>query len=203
MSNINYNGGVSKDLKYRNITISGKICTGTTTLANNLAQALKWKAISGGKELYWDELRKKLGLSEEETGLRPDEIDLKIDTMIKEKLKKDSQLILETHLAGFDAQDTPGVLKILLVCENEKGEDQPAIRIDRMVNRNGTTVEEAKKHLEEREKMDLEKWRRLYGGGDPNWNHYDPRYFDLVINTFNHNQEETLKIALKALDISK
>lgn len=190
-------------LKYRNITISGEICTGTTTLANNLAQALGWKAISGGKELYWDKLRRELGLSEEQTGLRPDGIDLKIDAMIQQKLRNENQLILETHLAGFDAQEIPGVFKILLVCEDSEGNDQVAIRIDRIVNRNGTTVEEAKKHLEEREKMDLEKWCRLYGAGDPNWNPYNPLYFDLVINTFNHNQEETLRIALEALGFEK
>lgn len=203
MSRINYNSGVGDKLEYRNIAISGKICTGTTTLANNLAQVLGWRAISGGKELYWDKLRKELGLSEEETGLRPDEVDLKIDKMIKERLRSEDQLILQTHLAGFDAQGIPGVFKVLLVCEDSEGNDQVAIRIDRMVNRNGTTVEEAKKHLEEREKMDLEKWRRLYGGDDPSWNPYNPRYFDLVINTFNHNQEETLEIALKALGVEK
>lgn len=191
------------DFKYRNITISGKICTGTTTLANNLARVLGWEKISGGKQLYWDKLRKKLGLSEEETGLRPDSVDLKIDTMIKEKLRKENQLILETHLAGFDAQGMPGVLKILLVCEDSEGLDQVAIRIDRMVNRNGTTVEAAKKHLEAREKMDLGKWRRLYGKGDSTWDPYAPHDFDLIINTYNHNQEETLKIALNALGFKK
>lgn len=191
------------NLKYQNITISGKICTGTTTLAENLAKVLGWRKLSGGKQLYWDEVRKRLGLSEEETGLRPDEEDLKFDAMLQEKLRKESHLILEAHLAGFDAQRIPGVFKILLVCENEKGEDQLAIRIDRMVNRNGITVEEAKNHIIEREKMDLEKWRRLYGKRDPTWNHYNPAYYDLVINTYNHNQEETLKIALEALGFTK
>lgn len=188
---------------YRNVTVSGRICTGTTTLAKHLQQALGWKAVSGGKELYWDKLRKELGLSEEQTELRPDKIDLEIDSMIKQKLKEENHLILETHLAGFDAQGIPGVLKILLVCEDASGHDQVAIRIDRMVNRNGTTVEEAKVHLEEREKKDLEKWRRIYGGNDSNWSPYNPSYFDLVINTFNHNQEETLELALKALEIEK
>lgn len=194
---------MEKKLKYRNITISGKICTGTTTLAKHLEEALGRKTISGGKELYWDKLRKELGLSEEETDRRPDGIDLEIDALIAEKLRMENQLILETHLAGFNAQEIPGVFKILLVCEDEKGQDQVAIRIDRMVNRNGTTVEEAKRHLSEREEKDLEKWRRLYGKGDHNWNPYDPRYFDLVINTYNHNQEQTLDIALKALGFEK
>lgn len=184
--------------KCRAITISGKICTGTTTLAQNLEKVLGWRRLEGG-ELLWEPLRKELGLEESQTELRPDEEDLKFDAALKEKLKKENGLILESHLAGFNAQGLEGVFKILLVCEDEKGEDQVAIRIDRMVNRNGTTVEEAKRHLEEREEKDLEKWRRLYGKGDRGWDPYDPKYYDLVINTYGHNQEETLKIALEAL----
>lgn len=193
---------MGKRIKYRNITISGQICTGTTTLAKHLAVALDWRRIEGG-EVFWEKVRKKLGLAEEETGKRPDGEDLEFDEALKRKLREEEENILETHLAGFNAQEIPGVFKILLVCENEKGEDQVAIRIDRMVNRNGTTVEQAKKHLEEREKMDLGKWRRLYGQNDPQWSPYNPRYFDLVINTYNHNQEETLELALKALGVKK
>ncbi|MDP3998922.1 MAG: hypothetical protein Q8P89_04900 [bacterium] len=189
-------------LKYRSIAISSKIGTGKTTLAKHLETVLGWKRLEGG-EIFWEPLRKKLNLAENETGLRPDDEDLKFDEALKERLRKENQLILETHLVGFDAQGISGVFKILLICEDSEGNDQVAIRIDRIVNRNGTTVDDAKRHLEEREKMDLEKWSRLYGGGDPNWSPYNPRYFDLVINTFNHNQEETLRIALEALGVEK
>lgn len=189
-------------MKFRNITISGKICTGTTTLAKHLESTLGWKRLEGG-EVFWEKVRKNLGLLEEETGLRPDKEDLEFDESLKKRLGEEEKQIFETHLAGFDAQKIPGVFKILLVCEDGQGSDQVAIRIDRMVNRNGTTVEEAKKHLEEREKMDLGKWRRLYGTNDSNWDPYNPHYFDLIINTYNHNQEQTLDIALKALGIKK
>lgn len=193
---------MAADLKYRSITISGRICTGTTTLAKKLEEVLGWKRLEGGK-LLWEPLRKKLGLAEYETGSRPDEEDLKFDAALKKKLKTESHLILETHLAGFDAQGIKGVFKILLVCENDRGEDQMAVRIDRMVNRNGVTVEEAKKHLEEREKRDLGKWQRLYGQGNPRWDPYNPRYFDLKINTYNHNQQETLRLALRVLGLKR
>lgn len=188
-------------MEYRNITISGRICTGTTTLAENLAKVLGWKRIEGG-EIIWG-ARKRVGLSEEQTGFRPDEEDLRFDEAVKKLLREEKQQIFESHLAGFDAQGIPGVFKILLVCEDEKGEDQVAIRIDRMVNRNGVTVEEAKNHLKEREEKDFEKWQRLYGKGDSAWDPYNPVYYDLVINTYNHNQEETLKIALEALGFTK
>ena len=191
-----------KELKYRNLIVSGKICTGTTTLAKHLTEALGWRRIEGG-EIFWKPICKDLKLEEEQTGLRPDEEDLKFDACLKEKLRKENNLILESHLAGFDAQGIPGIFKILLVCESGKGEDQVAVRIDRMVNRNGTTVEGAKAHIKEREEEDLKKWRRLYGQARPDWDPYDPSSFDLIINTYNHNQEETLKIALKALGVEK
>jgi len=68
-----------------------------------------------------------------------------------------------------------------------------------LVNRETLTTEEAKEEVIEREKNDLDKWRRLYAKGDFSWNYWDKKYYDLVINTFDHNAEESLKIALKAI----
>ncbi|MBI1982495.1 MAG: hypothetical protein HYS68_02860 [Candidatus Levybacteria bacterium] len=89
----------------------------------------------------------------------------------------------------------------MIVCEDEKGEDKPEVRIDRLVNRKGVSVEEAKEETVVREAKNLEKWGRLYAKGDKNWVYWDKKYYDLIINTYNHNQEETLKIALKGLGI--
>src|SRR3989304_10616191 len=97
-----------KDPKCHNITISGKICTGTTTLAKKLEEVLGWRRLEGGA-LLWEPLRKKLKLAESETGFRPDEEDLKFDAALKKTLKRESHLILETHLAGFNSQGIPGV----------------------------------------------------------------------------------------------
>ena len=101
-------------------------------------------------------------------------------------------------LAGFMAQGIPGVFKILVICEDE-GEDKVDIRIDRLVNRKGISIDEAKEEVKSREEGNLEKWRRLYAKNDQNWVYWDKNYYDLVINTYDHNQEESLKIALEAL----
>ena len=53
----------------------------------------------------------------------------------------------------------------------------------------------------DREKNDLEKWRKLYAGGDPTWTYWDKKYYDLVVNTYNKSSEETFQNTLGALGI--
>lgn len=182
----------------KNITISGRIACGSTTLGKKLAEVLGWKYIEGG-EVFWAEVQSRLHLDSKDTNLRPDEEDKKFDKSLRKMLSHDSHLIIETKLAGFNAQEIPGVFKILVVCDDDEGNDQTEIRIDRLINREKMSVEKAKEEVLEREKNDLEKWRRLYMRGDSSWVYWDKKYYDLVINTYHHNPEETLKIALERM----
>jgi cytidylate kinase len=185
-------------LPHRIITVSGRIASGSTTLAKKMAQELGWRHIEGG-EIFWEAVRKKMGLNAKETNLRPDEEDALFDQQLKTILKEDKDIVLETKLAGFNAQGVDGIYKILVICEDNTGADKTDIRIDRLVNREALTLEDAKEEVLTRETNDLEKWRKMYAGGDPNWVYYDPKYYDLVINTYSHNHDETLKIALDAI----
>lgn len=182
----------------RIITVSGKIASGATTLAKKLAETLGWKHVEGG-EIFWEAVRKKMGLNAKDTNLRPDEEDQLFDAQLKKTLREDKNIVLETKLAAFNAEGIDGIFKILTVTEDESGVDQAKIRIDRLINREKISVEDAKKEVLEREKNDLEKWRRIYAGQDPNWVYWDKKYYDLIINTYNHNPEETLQAALKAI----
>lgn len=184
--------------KIQNITVSGRIGAGSTTLARGLSKVLGWKHIEGG-DVFWEQVRNKLGLSSKDTNLRPDDEDQRFDEVLKRLLIEDKHNIVETKLAGFNAQGIEGVFKILITCDDGDGVDQIAIRIDRLVNREKISIEEAKAEVVEREENDIEKWRRLYAGDDQSWVYWDKKYYDLVINTYSHNQEETLKIALKAM----
>lgn len=185
----------------RIITVSGRIGSGSTTLAKKLASHFGWKHVEGG-EIFWEAVRSKLGLDPKDTNLRPDQEDQLFDSQLKKTLREDKHIVLETKLAGFNAQGVDGIFKILVVCNDRIGEDQPQIRIDRLVNREGVSVEEAKAEVREREINDLEKWRRIYANNDPKWMYYDPKYYDLVVNTYEHNQDETFKLALEAIGIS-
>lgn len=182
----------------RIITVSGRIGAGSTSLGRHIANTLGWKHVEGG-EIFWEAVRRKLNLAPKDTALRPDEEDMLFEERQKEILKHEKHIVLESKLAGFCAQDIEGVFKVATVCEDMHGEDQPQIRIDRLVNREQMPVEDAKTEVLEREINDLEKWRRLYANNDNDWVYWDKKYYDLVVNTFSHNQEESLKLVMEAV----
>lgn len=186
----------------KNITVSGRIASGSTTLAKHLSESLGWRHLEGG-DIFWERVRAKLGLHSKDTNKRPDDEDKIFDEELKKMLKEENHLILETKLAGFNAQGIPGVFKILLECIDENGEDHMDIRIDRLVNREHESIQDAKQEVIEREKNDIEKWRRMYAEGDPSWVYWDPKYYDLVVNTYSHNPEESLELVLEAVGYNK
>ena len=184
----------------RIITISGRIASGSTTLAKKLAKTLNWKLLEGG-ELF-EKTHKELNLDQEMVNKRPDHFDLEYEEKVKKIFRNEENIIVQSHLAGFDAQGITGVFKILLQC-TDHGIDKTEVRIDRLVNRDIITTEKAKQEVLERERRHLEKFRRLYAENDQNWIYWDEKYYDLVLNTFVHDRDETLKIALEAVKKNK
>lgn len=182
----------------RIITVSGRIGAGSTTLAKGIARVLGWKRLEGG-DIFWEAVRKRLGLDPKDTNLRPDEEDLLFDEQLKKILREDKDVVLETKLAAYNAQGILGIYKVLVVCEDKDGIDQTAIRIDRLVNRERISVEEAKVEVMEREEHDLAKWRKIYADKDEAWVYWNKEYYDLVINTFSNNQEQALQMALDGI----
>lgn len=182
----------------RNITISGRIATGTTTLAKGLAQNLGWDVLEGG-ELF-RKIHEESALHEVDSNQRPDKFDLEYEERIKDMLRSKSHQIIESHLAGFDAQGIPGVFKILVeVVNDDTAEDMQDIRIDRLVNRKKLSISEAKHEIRVREANNLEKWRRMYANGDTKWVYWDRKYYDFVVNTFSHDPKEALNLVLSEL----
>ena len=181
----------------RNITISGRIGSGATTLAKKLSEVLGWEMLDGGG--IFRQLQKEQGFDINKSDSRPDHFDLAYEEMVKKNLKEKSHQIIQSHLAGYDAQKIEGVFKILVLCAGEDGEDKTEIRVDRIVNRDKVSIDEAKKGVVGREEEHLKKFRRLYANNDESWVYWDKKYYDLVINTYPHNQEETLKIALEKM----
>ena len=186
----------------RIITVSGRIGAGSTSLAQNIAQVLGWKHIEGG-EVFWEAKRKTMNVETKDTDLRPDQDDLLFEEKQKQILGKEQHIVLESKLAGFCAQGVPDIFKIAVICEDEKGEDQLNIRIDRLVNREKIEYNAGKAEVFEREENDLTKWRKLYAHGDKTWFYWDKNYYDLVINTFMHGQEESLEMVLEKIGHKK
>ena len=184
----------------RNITISGKVACGTTTLFHKLKEVLEpkgWKFFSGGQFMRDYAIKNNLfpkdSKNHHAATVYPDVFDKEVDAMMRKRIEEESHLLIESDLAGFNAQEIPGVYKILLDCSDD------AVRIDRLVNRDKITVTEAKKHLIQREAENVAKWKRLYG----DYNFWDPKYYDLVIDTYKNGPTETLNLALSASGIKQ
>ena len=95
---------------------------------------------------------------------------------------------------------------MLIICSDD------AVRIDRIVNRDDVSVEEAKKHIMDRKQKNLEKWTRVY---NKEWNEWVvakglvkatdpidfwlPSLYDVVIDTYSSSREQTLEKVLKVL----
>lgn len=169
-----------------------------------------WKGFSGGEFMRAYAAEK--GLFDGNQKIHHDashyeeEFDRKVDMGMREKLEQEKGWILESWLSGFAAQGVPGVLKILVTCSDD------SVRVDRIVNRDEVSVKEAKKHLHERYMNNFTKWQRMYksewdkwvvstgvrSAGDP-IDFWHPSLYDLVIDTYSHNQQESLQIVMDAL----
>ena len=178
-------------LDFRAITVSGRVASGATTVSRGLAKTLAWRLWNGG-EIYRQYAREK-NIPLERTDLSSDNYHLNLDKYIREKLKTENNLIMESWLSGYDARGITDVFKIFIDCSNI------ALRIDRLVNREHMTIDQAKDHLKRREEENLKKWYRLYGTRE----FWKRQYYDLVIDTYGYGPGETLKIVLKELGFKK
>lgn len=190
----------ASSFKYASIAISGPPGAGRSTLLKNLRpylEPLGWEFFSGGE---WS---RKYAI---ENGMHDpndpkhhlatdygDEIDHQIDAAMRKKISDSSvHMAIESWIAGWNARGLKHVLKVLLMCDD-------ALRIDRIVNRDNVSVEEAKQHLWQREEANLTKWKRMYNTTD----FWDPKYYDIIINTYSHGPGQTLEIVLQALGYYK
>lgn len=200
------------NFKYKNITISGLPGSGSTTLLkllkrNSTLKFAGWRGFNGGEFMRAYAIEQ--GLFTEDAGLHhaatvyDDDFDRTVDYGMREKLENESGWILESWLSGFMAQGVEGTLKILMVCSDK------AVRVDRIVNRDGVSPDEAVKNMQDRYTKNLGKWRKMYSDEWHKWvvdagtvQQSDPIDFwredlyDLVIDTYSHNQKEVLKIVL-------
>ena len=167
-------------LKYDNITISGGVATGKNTLLNNLKPYLKpngWKFTSGGQLLrdFAKEYIQPLA------NLADKKFHNALDARTRKLLTKEGHYVIEAWLAGFMARDLKNTLRVLLVCSDE------ALKVDRVVNRDKISIEQAKEFIKQRESVNFNEWNRIYG----DYNFFDPKYFTLVIDTYSSGPLET------------
>lgn len=202
-----------KSLRYSNITISGLPGAGSSTLGRGLEKRLGWKYFGGGD--FMREYAVKKGLFDKGVPLHHsatvygDEFDKEVDYGVRKSLQKESGRILDAWLSGFMALKLKRVLKVVVYCQNDD------LRVDRLVNRDGVSVEAAKEHIFKREEENLSKWSRLYKKEWEEWvpeklqaarqgewlDFYNPELYDLAIDTYSHDRQVSLKLVLDKLRI--
>lgn len=200
-------------MKYHNITISGLPGSGSTTLLKRLKEELEasgWQGFSGGE--FMRAYAQAKGLFQEKGGLHhdashyEDDFDRQIDYGMRERLSTEEKWILESWISGFMAQQLPGVLKVLLTCSED------AVRVDRIVNRDQVSVQEAKENIQNRVRNNVTKWRRMYAQEWKDWvvqagkaseleeiDFWKPDLYDVVIDTYSTDPQQTLDRVLEAL----
>ncbi len=201
------------NLLYRNVTVSGLPGTGSSTLAKGLAKTLGWEYFCGGDFLRQYAIDKGLfnprDTKHHDQSIFDDQVDRDVENLMRTSMQTKQGQVVESWLSGFNAQGIEGVLKVLVVCSED------AVRVDRLVNRDNITVEEAKKHIFEREQKNLTKWQRLYqeqwqkrvvgkgkASSDKPIYFWYPQLYDLVLDTYSLNQQETLNLTLEKLGFS-
>lgn len=200
-------------MQYRNVTISGLPGGGSTTLLKLLRERLSiegWRGFSGGD--FMRQYALEHGTFQENHGLHHDashyseDFDRKVDMDMRSKLETQEKWIIESWLSGFLAQGVPKVLKVLVYCSDD------AVRIDRIVNRDQVTVDEAKANIGKRTTNNVGKWTRMYKSEWDQWvvgvgkakieepiNFWKPELYDVCIDTYRDNQQQTLNKVLQHL----
>lgn len=152
------------------ITISGKICTGKSTLLRSLQKELNWPVFMTGQ--LFREYVKKNSLNLEHVEEQSEDLTKKIDYKVRDMLKLPGNLIVDGWMSGIMANHFPNILKVLLTCDDN-------IRYQRFAGREKISLKEAKIRVDERLNNWLDKLRKIYKRDD----FMDPKNYDLTIDT--------------------
>ena len=169
---------------YQNIALSGDVGTGTTTLGRNVPSTLDWQHVNAGD--YFRAYHRERGIPLEKTKEIPEEVDRQLDGQFADDMAVQTEKVFESHLAGWLARDLPKTYKILCITDQR-------VAMPRIAAREGWSIDEATKYSQQRTRDLNEKFKYLYGVEDP----YDPRLFDLVIDTTDLSAGSVLDFALK------
>ena len=93
-----------------------------------------------------------------------------------------------------------------MICSDE------AVKVDRIVNRDNVTPKQAVKNMQDRYRDNLAKWKRMYAQEWDDWivktgkatandpiDFWRPNLYDVVIDTYSTNKQETLKTVIDAI----
>ncbi len=170
------------------ITISGLPGTGTTTIAQLLKKELNRPYVYTGD--LFRTLAKKHNMSLEEFGIYSEthrEVDEQLDKKQLELLQTD-EVILEGRIAGWIAyKNKIPAFKILLTADL-------TTRAQRLVKREGGSVEQRKQEILERERSEKMRYKQYY-----DIDLEEQSIYDVVIDSSDKPPEKIVQIILSRL----
>ncbi|MCJ7826521.1 cytidylate kinase family protein [Patescibacteria group bacterium] len=171
---------------YTKITLSGRICTGKSTVFRLLAEKLGWPTFSASQAFrdYAKTHQKSLQLAEEQN----DQLTKSIDEKTRVVLLSNDHIIAEGWMAGIMAEGMPDVLRVLLICDD-------SVREKRFADRSSLSIEEAKRQISEREENWVAKLTNMYGRSD----FFDPKNYTFVVDTTHRTPEESVEEIMRHL----
>ncbi len=169
------------------ITLAGDHGAGKSTYAAHLATQIGLRHVSAGS--LFRKLAEEKGLSLEQLGQRALK-DPSIDHLIDERTMKEAEkgnVVVDGQLAGWVLKEKAD-LRIFLMAPD-------GIRIERIANRDGVSVAEARRQTFAREKLQIERYRIHYG-----LDVQDRSIYQLVLDTSIGPIGSIQKILLAAAD---
>ncbi len=170
------------------VTVSGPPGSGTTTLAKRLSQRFDLEYISGG-DVFREEAEERGVSVGEFNRLVEDEpeIDRELDERQREIAREREDVLLESRLAGWMADEHADV-SIWLKAD-------PRVRAERVADREDVTVEEALEESREREESESKRYMELYDIDID-----DLSMYHLVVDTERWSADAVAEIAATAVE---
>ncbi len=165
------------------VTVSGLHGTGKSTYAAQLAKGLKLRHVSAG--VLFRRIAKDRRVSLEDFGNAALE-DPTIDRLIDEETMKEAEqgdVVIDGQLAGWVLKEKSDLRIYLTAPDN--------VRLTRIARRDGLELDEAKRQTVQRERVQLERYRRHYG-----LNVEDKSIYHLILDTSILSIGETAKVLL-------
>ncbi len=176
------------------ITISGKAGSGKSTIAKEVAKALKLKHYSSGD--FMREMAKKKKVSLLKLSKMAEE-DLSIDRAIDDRQiefgKKNDNFVIDGRLSFHFI---PKSIKVFLGCDNKQRVER--IFEQQRVDEVNKDAKQTLKNIEEREESERKRYKNLY-----DIDYTDKKHYDLFLDTTNFSIEQVTSAILKFVEEHK
>lgn len=170
------------------ITISGTSGAGKSTVAKYLAEKLHYRHYSTGDVLRKLAVERGITINELMIAAKTDKsIDSDIDSYSAELGKKEDNFVIDSRLAWYFI---PKSVKVFLDADLKTRADR--IFKQRRKEEKFETLEEATNLMEEREKINLGRYRKIY-----RITYLDKKNYDLVIDTTKTTAKDAAEKILK------